>query len=47
MKGVKVLIRVLKMNGKAQEASQIEMDVEETEAILQQLNQAALEEVDR
>ena len=47
MKGLKLLIRALKMNGKAQEADQIEMDMKETEAIFQHLNQAALEEVDR
>ena len=34
------------MNGKAEEAGQIEMDVKETEAILQHLNQATLGEVD-
>ena len=42
-----MLIKALKMNGKAKEAGQIEMDVKETEAILQHLNQAALEEVGR
>ena len=42
-----MLIRALRMNGKTQEADLIEMDVKETEAILQHLNQAALEEVDR
>ena len=47
MKGLKVLIRALKMNGKTQEANQIEIDLNETEAILQHLNQAALEEVGR
>ena len=47
MKGVKVLITVLNMGGRAQIADEIEMDVKETEAILQHLNQAALEEVGR
>ena len=42
-----MLIRVMKMNGKAEEADQIEMDVKETEAILQHLHHAALEEVGR
>ena len=42
-----MLIKALKMNGKAEEADQIERDVKETEAILQHLNQATLEEVGR
>ena len=42
-----MLIRAMRINGKAEEADQIEMDVKETEAILQHLNQAALEEVGR
>ena len=38
IKGVNMLIRVMKMNGKEEEAGQIEMDVKETETILQRLN---------
>ena len=45
IKAVRVLIQVLRINGKDSKADLIEANVNETEAILHHLNQAALEEV--